>query len=108
MFVETGYHEKEVEVKADPFKLETLIAWLETKNPAEEYQYSNNYKCCLAQYFQAHGYPHACLSSAAVYLNGPFGKRTPLPHGFNKSAMQFDRTFGGALRMARAVEAGTV
>lgn len=110
MFVETGYH-ADTEVKADPFKLESLIGWLETKNPEEAYAYNRNESCCLAQYFQANGYPEAFVTPSDVYLNGYHGglysqDYTPLPTGFNRIAAQHDRTFGGALERAKAFAAG--
>lgn len=37
------------EVKADPFTLEALIAWLETKNPKERYCYEKQPKHTFGQ-----------------------------------------------------------
>lgn len=37
--------------KADPFTLASVIAWLETKDPAERYDWASPRTCACAQYF---------------------------------------------------------
>ena len=46
----------EGEVKADPFKIESLVAWLEKQPADEQYCYLSNGECLLAQYFTAAGF----------------------------------------------------
>lgn len=41
----------EVEVKADPFSLESLIAWLEKQPADREYNWASIDECMCAQYF---------------------------------------------------------
>lgn len=43
------------EVKADPFKLESLIAWLEKQPAAATYNYTHSSECLVAQYLQDNG-----------------------------------------------------
>ncbi len=41
-------------VPAEP-SLAGFVAWLETKNPAEEYRYSNPQTCAVGKYFESLG-----------------------------------------------------
>ena len=82
MFVETGYHQKTE--TADPFKLETLIGWLETKNPNQPYAYLDQGNCCLAQYFKEKTTEFTRTYSA--YARSSEGKLRDLPYGFNACA----------------------
>lgn len=44
---------KQPEIKADPFSLDALIAWLE-KQPGEgKYEYTDSDRCMVAQYLKA-------------------------------------------------------
>lgn len=45
----------DAKVKADPFSLESLIAWLEKQNPAKRYDYIDSSNCVIAQYLKACG-----------------------------------------------------
>ena len=100
MFVEHG-----LEVKADPFSLESLAAWLE-KQPADAtYNYSDNDCCMLCQFFRANGLPVTSLSAAGYRLSRG-GDRFPLPHDFDTIALgtklgRTNWTFGAALTRAR-------
>ncbi|MBR0868900.1 hypothetical protein JQ633_00910 [Bradyrhizobium tropiciagri] len=51
MFVENGY--LTTETKADPFTLESLIAWLETQPSNTEYDWINCDACLCGQYVRA-------------------------------------------------------
>ena len=74
-----------VETKADPFTLESLIAWLETRNPDERYDWTDGATCMCAQYFNV----------GALWDSQP-GVR---PDGL---AVVHPWTFGAALERARA------
>lgn len=81
----------EQKTKADPFELGTLIAWLETKAPSGEYEFMNcDGLCLMGQYMTACG----VVWSDANYLR--FAKH------FTRIAVGNPRTFGGALKRARA------
>lgn len=54
-------------VKPDPRSIDGLIAWLETKNPAEQYDYTNGGRCLVAQYFAATGVPCWRVSGMNYY-----------------------------------------
>ncbi|MEH2501198.1 hypothetical protein V1290_000009 [Bradyrhizobium sp. AZCC 1578] len=101
------------EVKADPFSLESLIAWLE-KQPADKtYDYGCNGHCLLAQYFTAMGFKDVCVGGthfdhrrdgrrAFVCIPQNFGDIAIDRHSiFGNGTDRKDRTFGGALKRAR-------
>jgi hypothetical protein len=93
--------EQKTETKANPFKLETLIAWLE-KQPADEgYEYDCNGHCLLAQYFTAMGFTHVYVGSTGFY-HGDDSERAEMPRAFDKIAVKSPSTFGAALERARA------
>jgi hypothetical protein len=97
-----------VEQKADPFKLETLIAWLEYQPADKEYCYTDNGYCLLGQYFSAAGYKNVQVYSNLVFYHGCAKSRVEYPYSFNRIANGMDdradwkyvRTFGGALKRA--------
>jgi len=80
---------------ADVFSLESLIAWLETKDPAAHYDFNNcEGACLLDQYADAMGLPDV------------FGRYSRLNEAFDYSsghriAVERPRTFGAALARAR-------
>lgn len=88
----------EVEVKADPFKLETLISWAE-KQPADKAYDFWCHRCYLGQYFEAHGFQIDMIGTGNVTFTG-HGAR-PLPPHFNRIAQSEPHTFGAALARAR-------
>jgi len=91
----------------DPMTMSALIAWLETKDPDETYQYSFPDCCLLFQYFTAaglkplgvvpQGWRDRPLSDGAGYK--------PLPPGFDHVSSGSPETFGSALIRARIWEA---
>lgn len=99
---------EQTEVRADPFALSTLVAWLEARDPAQSYDYGWGDTCILAQYFSAQGFENPFLSNDSMR----YGLRSDrhgcaLPAGFNDIANaprwdEYPLTFGGALRRARA------
>lgn len=104
LFVEPR-HSAPLEVRAEPFSLESLVAWLETKDPDETYYYAATGHCLIAQYFTASG-----IKFYAIWCNGWDSKRDdamipqhPLPDHFNAvAAGGVGRTFGAALKRARS------
>lgn len=88
------------DIKADPFSLESLIAWLE-KQPAEgEYNYYDNCGCMLHQYFSAVNLPGLdWISGWDIVLKD--GSQIRFPRGFWEAATHSPSTFGGALTRAR-------
>lgn len=106
----------EQQTKADPFKLETLIAWLEKQPEGAIYNYNCNGHCLLAQYFTAQGFKHVHMYTTGFFHGQPVpgwmgepearahGCHTPMPATFDKVASWGDRTFGAALDRARALQ----
>ena len=90
----------EVEVKADPFKLDTLIAWAERQPAEQEYDFWCN-QCYLGQYFEAHGFQIKAIGTGTVTFVGQ--DTVKLPPYFNMIAQAEPRTFGAALARARRV-----
>lgn len=88
-----------------PFSLDSLIAWLETKDPAQEYDWNGCNGACLFEQWGAAitGYGRSAAYNAAIngldsvhprrpFLDGPErGLACPRPH-----------TFGAALSRAKA------
>lgn len=92
------------EVKADPFSLESLIAWLE-KQPAEESScYLHSGTCLLSQYFTAQGFKQVNVGGFCVH-EGPNWKVVGKYSMAFVRIAQTGRTFGHALERARAVAA---
>lgn len=90
------------ETKPDVFSLENLIVWLE-KQPADKvYCYADNGNCLLGQYFIAHGHTDVAVGGETVWLGD--AKSHTLPDSFRKLAVYWPRTFGAALKRARAYQ----
>ena len=80
---------------SDPLSLESLIAWLETKDPEEEYNWADYERCLIVQYCEATGADYvavACIASGK-------GRTAPI------ESLAYDRphTFGAALSRVRAL-----
>lgn len=91
----------------DPRDLNTLIAWLETKNPTETYYYSSPSNCLLAQYYRAMGFQCVSVRPRSLFYSiGEYGFKERLPAGFDDIAIgncrKTDCTFGAALERAKA------
>lgn len=82
----------EKKTKADPFALESLIAWLEGRDPAAEYCWEEPATCLLGQFATAMGdiYP----SGKSLELSGS--------EPFAEIALRFPYTYGDALHRARS------
>lgn len=87
--------------------LDDFIGWLETKNPAETYDYQDrNGMCCLGQYMKARNIPWSLKPLALG--GGTYGKVSAalFGHSDNQSVLYSNsglrgRTFGGALERAK-------
>src|SRR6266436_3273472 len=87
--------------KKNDLSLAGLIAWLETKPPDEEYNFTCSQGCCLiAQYMRAQGvkwdYPAGYTEAIGKIAQGPW-------QNFSV-ANQFPWTFGAALERARKMQ----
>ncbi len=95
----------ESEVKADPFSLSSLVAWLEKQPADKEYCYVDTGRCLLCQYFSAMGFKQVTMTPFDFcHAKGAAN----LPDGFDEIAqgnnMDMVRTFGAALARAKAVQ----
>ena len=84
-------------VKADPFSLESLIAWLEKKPPETSYDYCEIGDCLVARYLKAMGVKRFELSPCELALLG--WKYIVQNYG---AKSEDEWTFGAALERARA------
>jgi hypothetical protein len=108
MFVESKSHGE----VTNPLDLGRLIAWLETKNPNEAYDYCEPRRCVFSQFMQASGYPEASCGSREInFFN--FSAPHLLPDGWNTIAkgvvvsrtdLKKEWTFGEALKRAQKLE----
>jgi hypothetical protein len=108
-------YDKRWERKLDVDSLESLIAWLETKDPQATYRYTDTGQdrvgCVLCQYYRAHGVPVWAMERNHRRPRPDSRERIPLPEHFNEVAMgglhrtfsNHYRTFGDALAEARAI-----
>lgn len=85
----------------EPLSVEGLIAWLERQPAGTKYDYGCNGHCLLATYLRAaHGWdPDIGGTVYRDHKSGAFGK---LPAALNDIAWSGPRTYGGALKRARA------
>ena len=89
------------------FTTESLIAWLEKRDPSEQYDHESITNCLFAQYFKAHGYPEASCGGDYVRLDGgSYIRRVDFPAGWVHIFAEAPYTFGAALERARTIHAG--
>jgi hypothetical protein len=93
--------EQKTETKADPFKLETLIAWLEKQPAAGEYEYTSSTGCALCQYFRAQGINVRTLDICGFSVVGSYTEHS-YPRAFAEATRSLPWTYGAALERARA------
>jgi hypothetical protein len=102
--------EAPAKIKADPFKLETLIAWLETQDPAKKYDYCDCHNCLLCQYFTAMGFLDVSVSCNELWhgldreqsvIRFPEIFQHGVAHRYSRRLNKW--TFGHALENARAI-----
>jgi hypothetical protein len=115
MFVESGAPQRDIH------SIDSLIAWLETKNPDETYNYDNPSYCLLAQYYISMGKEAVLIDAVNMNFYGSGGDQR-LPHGFERVAkpsqngffarifgeVDESATFGQALNRACQVKAGKI
>jgi hypothetical protein len=102
----------------DPFAFKTLVAWLESRAPDEQYDYYYGHRdCLLGRYFTDHGFcvfdvrsTEICvaydgrLNDYASYVSAGLGWcKVPLPDNFNRVAYGRKFTVAHALRRARKI-----
>jgi|SRR6266404_2082447 len=98
------------------FSFDSLIAWAATKDPNEEYEYCDQQKCLLAQYFTDMGFSGVHVDSQRVHISYEyaiagaqciFTKSYRLPYGWDRIVLPLfygwrkSHTFGAALERAR-------
>lgn len=86
---------------ADPFTLEALAAWLETKPAKKTYIYFIQSDCLLEQYFKHANVPFD-LIGGSFYFPSYGASPEQLPKGFPYIAAEHPHTFGAALARTRA------
>jgi len=87
------------ETKPDVLSLAGLVAWLETQDPEERYNFMNfEGMCLIGQYMAAHGEEWNCRNYVR-FTDTPVGES----HRFGSIAVQYPHTFGGALERAKAL-----
>lgn len=92
-----------VETNPDVFSLDDLIAWLETMPANKVYCYLDHGHCLIGQYVTARGFANPHVYSDGYFKHGPKQEnRLDYPTIFNCIALGNNRTFGGALKRARA------
>lgn len=97
--------EKQAEQKNEIGSLGSIIAWLETKNQSEKYEFMDcNGKCLFGQYMTHHGIPWDLVKYRKFSFKPIDGK----PHWqlHHIASWPEDRTFGGALKRAKLFAAG--
>lgn len=87
----------EVAVKADPLSLDSLIEWLETQNPQQQYDYCWPETCAVAQYLVAKNHPQTVLTSMELDRLGWH----EIAQGTSEDGAADRWTFGAVLRRAR-------
>ncbi|HEV8263243.1 MAG TPA: hypothetical protein VGQ19_21095 [Burkholderiales bacterium] len=92
-------YDKRWDIKADPFSLTSLIAWLERQPAGGAYNYVCNGHCLLAQYLKACGFQGVYLTSRQATAKG---KTIDIPLTFDQIAVEKPHTYGAALERARA------
>ncbi len=98
---------KSAGVKPDPFTLDSLISWLLTKNPEEQYCWLSTGECLFGQYGRHLGFGKYDGAAYLAALKG-FNHRAAsgdVVEPFNGLAMDSPHTFGGALNRALAIKA---
>lgn len=87
----------EVEVRADPFSLESLIAWLEKQPAGATYDYCDSQACLIAQYLKAQGVAEFSITSPMLSPDPAIQQFARIANG----GRPID-TFGEALERARS------
>lgn len=88
------------EVKADPYSLESLIAWLEKQPTEQKYCFMDNGGCLFFKYFSAMGVPVYSVGGD-YYRTESGGDRHFFPDNFSRIAAGEPHDIGAALSRAR-------
>src|SRR6266478_8741051 len=103
MLYNKNWNKSKISPIADPLALDDLIAWLETKNPTQCYNFSNPSHCMLAQWVRhldSGASNVLAMNSSYVYqVNGQIVNFQATV--FSMVAMTAGSTFGDALKMAK-------
>jgi hypothetical protein len=94
-------HNKSTGLKPDVMSMEGLVNWLEQQPPRKEYTYESHRDCMVAQYLKSNGHEDPFVYSMGHWQDNR-GKNQPFPHEFDNVAVDHPRTFGGALKRAKA------
>lgn len=86
------------DIKTDPWSVESIIAWLETKNPRKGYSWHNPYTCIMAQYAIENNLPIEIVLPVDLCEIAWGGESFTSKDGMS--------TFGRALKRARKIVAG--
>jgi len=95
-------------VKDDPFSLDALIAWLETKPADEAYQYCDTGRCLFSQFGEHLGLGAGREAYFAYLLKHGITYETwkcRMTEPFGNVAVESPETFGAALQRAKALRA---
>jgi hypothetical protein len=93
----------EQKTKADPFTLESLIAWLKTKPANERYNYAFHDSCMIAQYLTDMGYRNVSVGACGRWdADGASGDLVQFAAIAIARARCTEWTFGAALKRALA------
>ena len=93
-------------INADPFKLKTLIEWLEKQPASKKYEFTDCAGCALAQYFESYGFGGINMGTEDFDYGEDFEHTIALPIGWNDLVNPNEyppgwNTFGAALQRAR-------
>lgn len=94
----------EQETKADPFTLESLIAWLEKQPANGEYEFISHMKCALAQWLRSIDPEAESSHMKSSYCYDVDGASHDF-ESFKDIVGTLPYTFGAALERARALQA---
>ena len=90
------FNEKWNEVKLEPFTKEHVKVWLETKDPEEQYCYTHNGECLIAQYLKYLGHRSISVASHGYYRTAET-KYSQVPTWLHKISVGRPWSFGAAL-----------
>jgi hypothetical protein len=107
MLYDPKWETKTKPTPAAPLSVGGLVAWLETQNPAAEYQFTDISHCLLARYFQSLGYRNAwggtgknCKFYYTKWRIFPLARKA-FPVELYRIASKGVHTYGAALQRAR-------
>ena len=105
-------YNKDWDVKTkDPFTLDNLIAWLETKDPTEEFNYYFNNNCLLAQWVKnidINAQPNMASHAFSYIVNDQEVDFLVSHKSFMRNVINVEPwTFGAALERAKALRDGS-